>query len=393
MKSLKLILTITGGLLFTLSAWGNTANPYNAETAPQHIQQCDSAPNNMQYFCSRNTDLELAQQQQGLAGMFNSGDQGAGQRARDAETNAQYSRASLSRVREDCRAAFDQCNQVCTDEANQLRQQAASAPDPGTANELNQQANQKLDTRGQCQQEQQTLETQAAAMDANLADILAAVAAILQQLGIGQGDGSASLAAETEDEDECNGEYAHLLIECNEQSGPSGTRAGLSGVAALNGRTSSGAGDLFDGAQSGEPGGEASDSDSGSGGSSPFSASGLAGGTGFSGSSGGSAGGDGSGKEDLDTNINQGYMGAGSGFSGGGGGGGSRGSGGRYNPAGLIGDKGLNKAELQKKLNKYSKDSSRSPASLGGANGPFDDNWAIINKAYKKNSSSMFHQQ
>ncbi len=373
----------------------SAGNPYTAETAEQHIPDCNSAQENIQYFCSQNTELELAQQRANVAGMFQAGQQGAGQTARDAETNATFSQASLRRVRGHCRAAYDRCNQTCTEEANQHRQRAVQ--DQMNAATHQQNAQTALDIRNRCYQEQAALQSQATAMEANLAEILAAVAQIMQALGLGQGDGSASLASadDTEEEDKCEGEYAHLLIECKDQSGPSGTRAGLSGAAALSGKTSTGLGNLFDGANGGEPGGESKGGDDDSaGGGSPFGAAGFGGGNGLGGTN-AAAGGGGSGKEELDTDIQKGYMGTGGGFGGGGGGGGGGRSAGRgYNPVSPLGGAaGVNKAALQKKLNKYANSGKRNPASAGGANGPFESNWAIIKKAYKKNSSSMFHQQ
>ena len=87
-------------------------------------------------------------------------------------------------------------------------------------------------------------------------------------------------------------------------------------------------------------------------------------------------------------------MGTGGGDSGGGGGGfgGGGGGSGRFGSLQGVGDDAAKKLALQQKLNKFAKSQLRGPAS-SEAGGPMDDLWSVINKAYKKNSGTMFHNQ
>ncbi len=392
MGIIRLFIIFAGGLGFSALAQAQAPSglsPFTAETAPQHITDCSTAESFVPRYCSQNPALVNAQAAAGNANIPNQTNPGAGQTVTATQGVMNQARSQTRVVQSACQAAFDLCNNFCTNEANQAY--GSNPPDMPTGD-------QRISIRQRCVQENTTLQSQAAGLQADISQILEGLAMLAQALGLGQGNSGMGIGASGEEpEDKCEGEYAHLLIECKEQSGPSSSRAGLSGIAALNGKTSNGLGNLFDGADGGEPGGEDKGvGNEGGAGGNPFGAAGLGNSGGLGGTNAANVGGDGSSGDGLDTDINKGFLGTGGGFGGGGGGGGSRGGGGRgfsaIPPVGGSAD-GMNKASLQKKLNKYANDSARNPASVGGANGPFESNWAIIKKAYKKNSGSMFHQQ
>lgn len=378
------------------------ANPYTASTVNQYmpddpVNGCQRASQVIRSYCNGNPDLALAQQRTNWMGMQKS-KLGVGDAAQNADTVGKQTLVSISQIQAACSAATDRCLQLCrreqldhTNKANQYL--AMQPPQTQSAQQESNQSQSKQQLAQTCQKEQQTLAAKASSMKMNIGEVLAAVASIMQSLGIGKGSGKLSGLDKMDD---CEGENAKLLIKCNPDKTPSASRAGLNGVTNLSGKTSNSA-NPFDGSISGEPGGT-SDGSSNSSNSNPFNSAGYGGGFGSSGFGNNSAATTTASKKsgsDLDTNVNNGYMGTGGFSSGGGGGSGSSGGfkAGSYSSLSPLSKPEMSKAALQKKLSKYAGSSSRMPASNGGTNGPFEDNWSVINKAYKKNSGSMFHQQ
>ena len=313
---------------------------------------------------------------------------------------------SLAEIRAACETATSRCEQECSregrehyDEGNRLINNPQTQ---AQAQQEYQQGDQDRDRIQQCRDEQARTQQAVAGLDMQLGEILAGLAALAQALGLGNENGgveSASLDEESEEEDKCDGEFADLLIECVGQSDPSGTRAGLAS-AGLNGNPA-GQGITLngDGSQAGTPGGTSGDD--GGAGNNPFGGAGFGGAMGGgmplgAGGGGVGSGSGGTGDDGPNTDIHKGYMGSGGGgggggFSGGGGGGGAPRKFGSFQDGG---NSSTDKSALQRKLSKYAKAAGgRAPASTGGTNGPFDNIWGVVNKAYKKNSSSMYHQR
>ena len=390
MKNLILSFTLFVGLISV----GNFA----------FANDCRQLAGRIQTSCTQNPSYEAAMQNRGLWQQItrtsesgeSADDPGLGATTTGAIAEGKAEQASLEDVLTQCREAKDECVKTCQSEIDAHNTNASNLvkakQDPSPEEKLAKDAKERGDS---CVKEYSATEAKKQSMSANIGQALQALAAIAQMLGLGQGDDGSTEPIETaEAGDECEGEYAHLLIECKGQSDPKGSRASLTGLAGLNGKTSGGLGNLFDGADTGEPGGEGKDSDGSGGGSGAFGA-GIAGGVGAGGAGAGSTGAGGAGSEEgLDTDIHKGFMGAGSfgGSGGGGSGGGYRGGASRVGGIGGLSNGGLNKAALQRKLKKAASDSSRKPASQGGANGPFEDNWAVVKKAYKKNSSTLHHE-
>ncbi len=385
----------------TIEAMSTNANAqYNAERASQ-LNGCENIQRQQPYYCSQNPQMRAAQQATGLSNLVRN-DNGGGESIRQGQSQANSSRMSLAQIRAACEEATSRCEQQCVDEANQHieagnRYNSSTPPQTQQAQDEYNKANEDNERMNQCRQEHATTQQAVAGLDAQLGDILAGLAALAQALGLGEGGVDTASLDEDEEEDKCEGEFAHLLIECEGQSDPSGTRAGLAG-AGLTGNTT-GQGITLNGTGSEESTGDTSGNGSGSG--NPFASSGFGGSMGGLGSFGGGVGssgssGSGSGEDGPNTDIHKGFMGSssgGGGFSGGGGGSAAapRPS---FSQFSNGGNGSSDKAALQRKLNKYADVSgSRAPASVGGANGPFENIWGVVNKAYKKNSSSMYHQR
>jgi hypothetical protein len=394
---------LMSGLLLSTSAMARLApvtapssggmTPFTAQSAPQHISSCQAGQTYIQSYCSQNPAMVNAQNAAGNANIPSQSQRGAGEAVANSQAVANQGLRATGAVRRACRAANSACSEHCSREAQEHVDRANASSDPATQQAEMQQHDQKVQIRNQCHQEFAAVESQAQGLQANLAEILQALAQIAQALGMGEGNDSMELANNEEEEDKCEGEFAHLLIECRGQSDPKGTRAGLSGMASLT-QPGGGSGTIFDGSQQGEPGGEDKGrGNGGAAGNSPFTGAGFGGGGGFGGTNPGTSNGSGESGEGLDTDIHKGFLSGGGGGGGGSGGGARRGGGFRATPPLGAAANGVDKAELQKKLNKFSGAAKRSPASVGGTNGPFESNWVIIKKAYKKNSSSMFHQQ
>ena len=374
-------------------------SPFIAENVHQHVRTCAEAEQTIKKFCSENPDLIYAQQKQGFFQFLKADRGNMSESVENGQTIGRSTLASLSEIKRACLVASNRCLSTCREDhlkhiryANQLHSEQRY----NEAKVQNDLANKKTEIGKMCKAENEKLAASATGMQNNIAEVLTSLAALAKTLGMGKGGDSATLAGldEDEEQDECDGPYATYLIKCNGQSGPKGTRSGLNNVAALTGSPNSGL-PIGAAAESGEPGGTSKDDGSGNN----FAASGL--GSGLGGGAFGSGSGTGTGAEvgaekaGLDTDIHKGTYGVGGG-SGGGGGGYSSGSRKPFYGSSGTGVKAasLNQAALARKIGKYKspKRPSRGLSSTGGANGPFEDNWSIVNKAYKKNSSSMFHQ-
>jgi hypothetical protein len=367
-------------------------NPFTASGASQ-ISSCDSAQGEIRNFCSGNPDLLMAQRDQGLTSNF---DTGTAEGAREGIRRGESSIQSLNQIRQACSAAAQQCMSVCRDEINQQHvpnmRTAQSVPDPARAQQEQQEIDRKNEIARSCKAQEDEMNAKAGSMQADLASVIQALAQLLQSLGAGGGEEVAETDIDYESCDPEKNPMADSMINCQGQSDPKGTRGGLTGIASLQG-----GGDPLNGlpqvAESGEPGGTPRDNGgNGAGAGSGFGAAGFGGGFGNNGAAGAveaaSAGEEGGRGDGFG-----GFHGV-SGSGGGGGGGGGFPRSGGYKGGSSSGGNNVNAAGLQRKLDKYAAKSrsARSPASAGGANGPFQDNWEVIKRAYKKNSSTMFHQ-
>lgn len=381
--------------LFCSETW-SMETPESQRERIQQIQSCLTWKDEVGNFCGQgNRLMERAQQQvAACTALMNGNDTtlGAltGGMAGSGCTREQQ--RAVREIQSICNEAVSQCNNRCGTEANSLisRNTAPNYP-------LNDDINERNQIAQVCEGRRVESETETAAMDMKFGEILAGLAAIMQALGGNPDNPGTDIKGLGEDDPEdCeNNPNADSLLRCKKQSNPGTRTAGLNGVANLNGKGGSGLGGLLGGVDTaGEPGGESKDNGSGSGSGNGFGTAGF-GGFGSGGSGGGSgSGAGGAQKSGLNTDVQKWAGGGGYGSGGGGGGGRSGGGGARFAGASLNAPGGglAGKAALNKKLGAL-KAQARMPASKGGANGPFEDNWSVVNKAYKKNSSSMFHQQ
>ncbi len=380
------------------AAKASIENQYNELNAMQTGADCEKMQHKIQTFCTTNPTLanaQLSQQMHTLASQKK--DAGAGTNVLSSLQGTRETRQINKMIGKLCEAAAQRCDNLCVIHYNE---QVPALSDQSPANDTEALKNQQVanSVRQTCSQEKQKYAAAEKAFDIDLQGVMAALTALKDLLGLGDDSKPTEVSLDDdENEDECDGEYADLLIQCREPSGPKDTRADLVGGAGLTPSDTDGnLNSLFDQPGGGEPGGSSKGKNKSN---SPFGSAGAGAGgfgmAGFGAGAGAGAGGSGDSEKGLDTDIQKGYMGVG-GSSGGGGGGGSsrsayRGSGQKaFGSAGL--GAGMNKASLQKKLNKYAGRQGRAPASTGKANGPFDDNWKVVNKAYKKNSNTMFHQ-
>ncbi len=390
---------------FSEGVAGSTHSQFSAQRANE-LRGCENIERQQALYCSQNPHMRAAQEATGLRRFLGS-EQGAAQAVNGGLDNGRASRMSLAEVRAACEAATSRCEQECSDEGERHYQQGNDLARDPSAQAQAQEQYRLGDEDGQriqqCRDEQAKTQAAVASLDMQLGEILAGLAALAQALGLGERDGVGTAATNEdldEDEDKCDGEFADLLIECVGQSDPSGTRAGLAS-AGLNGNPA-GQGITLngDGSQAGTPGGTSGDD--GGAGNNPFGGAGFGGAMGGgmplgAGGGGAGSGSGGTGDDGPNTDIHKGYMGSGGG--GGGGGGFSGGGGGGAAPRKFGnfqngGNSNADKKALQRKLSKYAKAAGgRAPASTGGTNGPFDNIWGVVNKAYKKNSSSMYHQR
>jgi len=388
----KILTILCGvGLFFSNPALGTLAEQRQMLS---QIQTCEQFNNPITILCTNNSLMDQAQKKsrflQNLLSRTQSGaPSDVSQQLNGSNAVATEAQVTNQQVQQVCQEAASQCRKQCNDDAMKI----ATDPSQQQKFEQYQQISQK------CQKELQSTMQRTGMALSEIAAVLASIGQVMQALGIGQKDASLADINKPSD-DPCDGQFADMLIECTGQSGPTSTRAGLNGNPLVGG-VGANADGLFQTGSQGEPGGDRAGLNKAatSGASSGFSGgAGMVGGVGL----GGLGGGSGSSMEPADSDINsdtqQGFMATGGGPSGGGGGGSS--SGGRAvtpfkgfaqsEPS----SEGLGRAMIDRKLKKLTNDtSSRAPASADGKNGPFQDNWSVINKAYKKNASSMFHQE
>jgi hypothetical protein len=361
---------------------GSTPAPAAQET--KSFSSCSQADFWIQRNCTGSTSYAEYQAKSSQWKAFSAGGRDAGAKAQlvTAKTEISSALVSIEEMKRVCTEATNSCISVC----GRQYEQAASNNNTTAMNQANTTAN-------KCSEEQKKMIAKSDAAQMDLEQILKTVMAALQMLqGMG-GDGSK--AALTTDEDPCEGQYKDILVECNGQSDPKGTRASLNGtgVSSNNGTNADG---LLQSASQGEAGGTSKGNNlkaSGMG----ASGSGMGGfGGGMSngmGSSGSASAGDG--EKGLDTDIQKGFMSADGGGSGGGGGGSSGSPASPFGKFGLAsaGEAVTKSSALQKKLSDLVSSEKRGLASSGDTNGPFQDNWDVIKKAYKNNTQSMFHQK
>lgn len=355
-------------------------------------KMCEDYNVNISTFCTNNDLLAQAQQNSRVVEqatkLFNSGGTSAvTEQAQSAQQEGLRTEATIQELRQICQKAASQCGETC---GNEIRSQPSTPEGQAKRQQL-------LQVSQNCQQELQASNQRTGMALSEIATVLASLAKVMQALGIGQKDDVGLADINKPSDDPCEGQFADMLIECTGQSGPNSTRAGLNGSTLTGGLGGNGDG-LFQSGSQGEPGGDrkgankASTNVAGGG----FAGAGMgAMGAGLGGLDSGSGGTSEQASGDINAEAQQGFMGTGGGSGGGGGGS----SGGRSAPFSGFSKSSLNaegqeRAMIERKLNKLTSNSSpRAPASADGTNGPFQDNWTVINRAYKKNSSSMFHQK
>ncbi len=373
------------------------SNPALATLAEQRatlgeLNSCAQFNNPISLFCTKNYLMAEAQQKSGfLQNLFQRNEAGG-----SANTSEDLNRVGA--VGNEAKVTNQQVQQVCQEAAQKCLKQCdadarAIAQDPSQQQRFQQYAQ----ISQKCQQEQKATMQRTGIALSEIATVLSSLAKVMKALGVGENKDVGLADLNQASDDPCEGQFADMLIECTGQSGPSSTRAGLNG-SALTGGLGGSADGLFQSASQGEPGG---DRDKGNKASTSGAGGGFAGagmgmmGSGLGGIDSGSGGSSEQASGDINPEAQQGFMGTGGGA--GGGGGGSSGS--RSAPftgfaKGNLSAEGQERAMIERKLNKLTSDSSaRAPASADGTNGPFQDNWTVINKAYKKNAGSLFHQK
>ena len=318
----------------------------------------------------------------------------AGDQGRKALTDLTQANSECQAAERECVAKCDRLTQHGIEQINRGRQPPGN---PDLVRQGNEDMNYGRQMKRYCEQTAQAQQAKNAASMAEIGQLLQGVAQLLSALGMGGDDSPMDIAEASEEEEEgdvCEGPDKELYLKCLGASDPLTSTAGVggTGVPELGGGTANG---VFGKAVDGKPGG----TDQGLGGNrAPASAGGGAIGSAGFGSGGGfpssgSGSGSGSSGEGLDTDLYKGYMGGGSGGIGSYGGGGG-GGGGRLSSSGLKAPKFKKpgKNRLQAELDKIATKSGRTPASLGGPNGPMMNIWGVVTKSYKKASPSMFHK-
>lgn len=368
----------------------------DASTEEQQVQPQSCVDSNQAVIdrCTHTQELSTAYQNSSWFNRRQQGEEAAGTTGTTAQTirMGRTTRAALRQAVAECQNAGTVCDRMCSSEINAAR----TTTPPNTAHmEL------ATTTRNECTQrvEQIIAEVQPRMMELDRIIELALRAwEILRGL---KGDGSDSdgFATSSNNEDLCNSEYNAngTLVGCQDAINGSRATGGLTGTSlgGLNGNV----GSVGATSEMGEPGGTNSGNTSpnsgtfnpnGFGGFASFGTSGSGVGTSGAGTAGGAQG--------LDTDIHKGFMSADGGGAGGGdfSGGGSAPAPrpGAFSQSSLGGASGAaQKAALQRQLSRYANKEKRGLASTGDTNGPFQDNWTVINKAYKKNSNTMYHQK
>lgn len=389
-----------GSLLLGNSLWAADATPVNPTGVAGAAQQVNSDMNklktcadynaNITHFCSNNSTLAQAQVESGQVAAMNQSMQNGGHTNNEQLVNTSIGQTQMTQqayreILKTCKQANTRCGQICDNEYSQAASQ--NPPDVGTMN------NSKAG-KDRCDQELDRLESQVKTAQMSLNEVLQSLMMLKSLLGMGGDASSASLAGDDDEDDKCKGEFADILLECTGQSDPNGTRAGLggSGLAGLNGNPNSNG--LFNTSGQGEPGGESKGNPSNSGGAGSgggmgaFGSAGMGMGTGSGSTAATEAGG-----EALNAEINRGFMATGGGGSGGGGGGYAAAASRPMGPGVILGgDAAAQKAALNQKLSKAAQGSAARGLASDGTNGPLQDIWSVVNKSYRKNSQTLYHQ-
>lgn len=394
MKNIFYILFLM--LLSSAASASQTVDPTGGASAvaasqPEQFQSCAHADYLIRNRCMGNPDYINYQANSKRWSQLSQGAKttGASKELEQGKGEIQTAQTKIAQILKTCMEAQRSCSQVCEREYTE-----AASKNPQQTEKMNQ-ANK---TNEKCIKEAKEMNESTKVAQADLNSVLQTILAALEMLkGLG-GDGGADVATAslTDPEDPCD-KYGDILVgECG--SAPTtGSRssAGLTGVGGTGAGQLNSDG-LVQSAAQGEPGGESKKPSKGSG----FNAAGGGGFGGFGsfGSAGAGNSNAGAGEDKaLNTDIHKGFMGAGAGGGGGGfsgGGGAPRAKAAPFAKYGLgSGGGDSQKAALQKKLSKYAKGSKRGLASSGGTNGPFQDNWSVVKKAYKKNSTTMYHQK
>ena len=397
--TLTLLSMVSMALLIPQHAFGN---PY------ANVEACTQETSAIGELCSgsaQELSIDALQAQYAGLGKF------AGAVAGDsAIATMQDKNILISGIKARCQAAASSCKAKCDDAMTDMQAliQSSQTPNPDAQAALEGSRKNKRQCRS-------TAGKFIAAQTATLAEIammIQAVTGVLTALSALKNDGSggddfqtASVNDDDEEKNECEGEYADLLASCKDPSqiAAKGTRAGLGGTGGAS-RSGGGSGVSLLASDPGAEkniGGEKKDKgQAGAGGGFGGGIGGFGGGAGVgSAGAGSSSGSGGQGGEGFNTDIGSGFLSGGGGAGGGGGGGfsgggsrsgGSKGFGRGSSSVGLAA-----KAAFQSKLNKFAKSNSRSGRGLASdklkANGPFEDNWEVLRKAYKSNSPTLFH--
>ncbi len=341
---------------------------------------CTQIAREMPTFCSQNPALIAAgQSTEGIQAILNSSPKlGRAVHVLGAQQAVQQQQAATLEAKRVCEEARNKCNSHC----EAAKRQSAFGGYKIYENH-----------KQQCNKEHAKAK---AAFIKNLgqwAMLLTSIAALLKALGVGEDDAPDFDDIANPDDKGCSGPNAATLVRCASKSDPLRTRAGLNRPGANPGSLTGNP--LFEGGpDEGSPGVDRGDgsgrtaSGSPNGGSGPGGMGGLPG----NGLAEGSSASDGSSEEGDGDGYGR-YMDAGGG-GGSGGGGGYSGGGGRglanFGNFSSEGDKLASQNALDRKLKKYSGEGgTRSPASVGALNGPFQDNWEIVRKAYKSTSDSL----
>lgn len=337
---------------------------------------CQQMASEIVNFCSGNEKLAEAKAETLKIAAFLKNSRGAAERGQGLQTAGHTSQAKITEAQQMCKDANRQCHNSCDQEIEMCNF--------GPCQLENLYASKK-----QCTREYQTANSMFDASLGEIGNLLAGLANFLSALGVFDKD-PPKMEGSGDDED-CKGPHAATLLKCTERSNPIGGRAGgISGPGSGNGGISGG-GPLFEVATQEKPGGQGGDNSRSStvGGNRGPNGFGGFGGTAENGLASGNEAGTGGSSEDEDDYGR--YMGTGSSSGGTGSAGGLRGlaSFGKFSAG--NGDTLASKSDLDKKLKKYSNTNTRSPASIGAVNGPFQDNWEVVRKAYKRNSGSLLH--
>ena len=363
----------------------------NATQRYAQAQACLNATKQISTFCTQNkqlieADAETMAFAQAIA---SSNSIGTAEQVLVIKQRGNSTKTAIIDAKKACEQANKQCQKICETEKRNYMQTCEFDMTGTCTQDLNQRYE---GYKQQCTKEYTSAQNKMNFSLGEIGKLLAGVGALLSALGVNKDDGDVNL--DDIEDDECKGPDADKIVRCGRISEPIQGRAGTTrGPGGLSG-PGGGLDGLFTVSSQGEePGGERGDGD----GSRSATGNNAGGGSGWGGGPSGdglaSANGESeNGGSSEDDSEGEQYMGTGGGGGGGSGGysGGGRGGLGNFGNFSSNGDKLASQSELDKNLKKYSNANARGPASVGGAvNGPFQDNWEVIKKAYKKNSNTL----